>query len=413
MSRSFWFVMVLAILGATAALTGCNGSRGTAAAQEPVVARPATAVEVAPVRVADVADALELVGAIKPKFEATVRSEFVGKLSDVYITEWVKVKKGQPLAKLDTREDDTKISQGQAAIAQANADLVSAQAAAQRTERDFKRISQLKTEEIVSEQALDEARQQRDSTAAQVAAAQARLRVAEEALTQARLRQTKSLLVAPMDGVVADRKANVGQFVDNMGQGEPLFRIVDNAILDVTLTVPSTALSKVCIGQEVLFTTDFLPGKAFTAEVTTINPAADPATRAVSIVAEVKNTSGELRDGLFVKARIVVGQRKGVMQIPRAALLPGAGEAGATELFVIQDGKAVRRAVQTGHEAADTIEIASGLKPGEQVVTRGAFLLQDGDPVKVVSGEGTAVAEKTSPTPAHPATAEVAHTGGA
>lgn len=390
MARLTGFVAVLTILGGGAALTGCNGKRTEAAAQEVVVARPATAVEVAPVSVADVDEALELVGAIKPKFEATVRSEFVGKLSDVYVTEWVAVKKGQPLAKLDTREDETKIKQSEAEVAQANADLLSARAGAQRAERDFKRISQLKAEEIVSEQNLDEARQQRDTTAAQVAASEARLRVAEGALRQTQLRQTKSLLVSPMDGVVADRKANVGQFVDNMGQGEPLFRIVDNRTLDVTLTVPSTELSKVCIGQEVMFTTDFLPGKAFTAQVTTINPAADPATRAVSIVAEVNNTGGELRDGLFVKARIVVGQRRGVMQIPRVALLPAQGEAGAAELFVVEGGKAVKRTVQTAHETAETVEVAKGVKPGERVVTRGAFLLQEGDAVKVVGAEGGA-----------------------
>lgn len=387
MSWRPWFATLLAILPAAALLTGCPAPKGNTAQGQEVLAAPAAiAVEMAAVQTVDVEEALELVGAVKSKFEATVRSEYAGTLSDVFITEWVKVKKGEALAKIDMRETEAKVKEGAAVVAQARADLLSAQAAAERAGRDFKRAAQLKAEEIVSEQNLDEARQQRDATAAQVEAARARLDAAQENMRQSQVKVTKSVLLAPMDGVVANRHANVGQFVDNMGQGEPLFRIVDNRLLDVTLTVPSTELSRVSIGQPLQFTTDFLPGKIFTAKVTHINPAADPATRAVSIVAEIENTTGELRDGLFVKGRLVVGQRKNVLQIPRLALLSGSqGAAGKAELFVLEGDKAVKRTVQTGREGDETIEITAGLKLGDKVVTRGAFMLQDGDLVKVVA----------------------------
>lgn len=385
MHWKLWMGSILFALAGASLLGGCSGSNGNAATRQAVQAPPATAVEVATVQPTDVEEALELVGAIKSKFTATVRSEYAGTLAEVYINEWVKVKKGEPLARIDMRENEAKIKQCEAEVAQARADLLSAQSAADRAERDFKRAAELKKGEIIAEQALDGVRQQRETSAAQVEAARARLLAVQEGLRQSQVKQIKSVLLAPMDGVVAYRHANVGQFVDNMGQGEPLFHIVDNRILDVTLTVPSTELGKVRIGQAVQFTTDFLPGKAFTAKVTYINPAADPATRAISIVAEIENTTGELRDGLFVKGRIVVGQRKGILQVPRVALLPASqGGSGGAELFVIQGDKALKRVIQTGREGPETVEAASGLKAGEQVVTRGAFLLQDGDPIKVV-----------------------------
>jgi RND family efflux transporter MFP subunit len=402
-------VLFPAILAASTLLAGCPGTPGRAAQHgevaplttatataratpAPAPQRPAVAVDVAPVTAAAVQETLDLIGAIRSKFEASVRSEYSGKLSDVYITEWVTVKKGQALAKLDTRESETQVESARAAVAQAQADLMSAQAAATKAARAYQRVAKLKAEEIVSEQNLDDAEQARDTSAAQVQAAKARLMVAQEALRESQLKVTKSLLVAPMDGVVANRKANVGQFCDNMGQGDPLFRIVDNRVLDVVLTVPSTDLGRVRIGQEVQFTTDFLPGKVFTARVTHINPAVDPQTRAANINAEVQNASGELRDGLFVKGRLVVGRREAVVQVPRAALLPASqGAAGGAELFVVQGGLARKRTIQTGQELGETIEVKQGLKSGEQVVTRGAFMLQDGDPVKIAEAVSPSV----------------------
>jgi len=386
--RKPFVVLSVGMLSVLLLAAGCT-QRSEALPQEQKklaeMVRPAVAVEVAPVKAGNVEEALDLVGSIKPKFEATVRSEYTGKLAEVYITEWVKVKKGQPLARLDTSEYESQLKGAEAQGAQARADLMRASAAAGKAERDYARIAQLKKEEIVSDQNLDDARQQCEATAADVAAAKARQMVAQETLRQVQVKLKRSVLAAPMDGVVANRKANVGQFVDNMGQGDPLFRIVDNSRLDVTLQVPSTELEKVRIGQEVQFATDFLPGKAFTARVTYINPAVELATRAGSIVAEVRNDSGELRDGLFVKGRIVVGRREGVLEIPKAALLPGGADnaKGESRLFVIEGGQARGRTVKTGGELGEQVEVKAGLKKGEIVVTRGAFMLQEGDAVKI------------------------------
>ncbi len=114
--------------------------------------------------------------------------------------------------------------------------------------------------------------------------------MAQTRTAQARL--AKSTIVAPISGVVAFRGVNVGDRVENMGSGEPLFRIVDNRLLDLTVSVPSSRLSDVKVGQAIEFTTDALPGRTFTGKVMFINPAIDAASRSAKVVVEVPNQDG-------------------------------------------------------------------------------------------------------------------------
>lgn len=377
-------MLMLGLIGLMA--IGCSG-RGDAQAEPSSVSsgRAAVAVEVAPAVLGETTETLELTGSLTSKDEAAVRSEYPGTIVEVAIREWVQVKKGDPLARLDTREVESKLRQTEAEIASARADVLKAEASADRAVRDFDRIAKLRKDEIVSEQDLDNVRKEKAATAADVAAAKARLTATEAGLHEIKLRRDKSVLRAPMAGIVATRRANVGDMVDASSVKEPLFRIVDNRLLELTLTVPSTSVGQVRVGQPIVFSTDALPGKTFKAQVKHINPAADAATRAVGAVAEISNENQELRDGLFVKGRIIIGRRSGILLIPRAALLPLDEVTRGADLFVVEGEKARRRTIQPGREIGDLVEVTSGLKAGEKVVTRGGFLLRDGDPVKIAA----------------------------
>jgi RND family efflux transporter MFP subunit len=191
-----------------------------------------------------------------------------------------------------------------------------------------------------------------------------------------------------MDGVVAMRGVSVGDRVENMGGNAAMFRIVDNRLLDLTVSVPASRGALVHVGQPLEFTTDTVPGREFAGKVMFINPALDPASRSVKVIAEVPNADGLLRGGAFVKGRIVVAKRPGVLQVPREALQNWNLERQSADVFVVQGDKADKRAVKTGTTSGGTVEIVSGLEPGEQVVTRGAFALRPGDRVAVTKGEG-------------------------
>jgi RND family efflux transporter MFP subunit len=138
-------------------------------------------------------------------------------------------------------------------------------------------------------------------------------------------------------------------------------------------------------GQPVRFSTDAFPGREFDGKVAHINPSVSPGDRSVRVIVEVPNVPEVLKGGLFVKGRIATGGRKGVVQVPRTALLSWNVAARKGEVFVVDNNVARRRGVTTGAVQGDRVEIPSGLRPGETVVTRGAFLLSDGDAVKVAA----------------------------
>jgi membrane fusion protein (multidrug efflux system) len=102
----------------------------------------------------------------------------------------------------------------------------------------------------------------------------------------------------------------------------------------------------------------------------------------------VQNRDGVLKGGSFVKGQVLVGRRTGVLQVRRDALLNWNLDARKAEVFVITGDKAQKREVATGAGSGSSVEVLSGVQPGDQVVTRGGFALRDGDRVSVSKGEG-------------------------
>jgi RND family efflux transporter MFP subunit len=336
--------------------------------------KPLVAVEVAPAVTGELVQTIDVVGSIAPKFASDIKSEFTAVVSDVYVTEWVRVTKGQPLARLDTREASLALDSARAALMQAEVNET-------RASRELERTGKLKEYGLATQQNLDDARTARDAAAAATAAARAAVKSMETRLE-------KAIIRAPMDGVVAFRGVSVGDRVENMGGNTPMFRIVDNGLLDLTVTVPSTKSAPLRIGLPLEFTTDGLPGRTFRGMVRFINPTVSEADRSVKVVAEVPNQDGALRGGMFVKGRIRTGERTGVLQIPRVALVSWDVEHNSGEVFVISGDAAERRAVRTGEVTGEAVEIVQGVAAGEKVVTRGGFNLRPGDRVQVANPQG-------------------------
>jgi len=339
-----------------------RASEGVAPAQ----GRPPVAVEVAAVAPGEIADAVEVVGSLAPKFSTDVRSEFTAVVAEVYVTEWVRVRRGTPLARLDTAEGEAHLAAARAAVLQAK--VREAQAA-----RELARAERLREVGLLTAQGLDDARTAREAAAAQVAAAEAQL-----ALAQTRL--DKAVIRAPFDGVVARRWVSPGDLVENMGSPRPLFTVVDPTVLELTATVPSSQLPRLAVGQTVEFTTDAVPGRTFFGTVSHINPLVDAASRSVQVITEVPNPEGLLRGGLFAKGR-VLGPSRRTLLLPRAALRSWDAGRGAGLVWVVVDGVVQARPVVTGAIQADTVEVVEGLAAGDEVVTRGAFNVQPGDRV--------------------------------
>ncbi len=331
--------------------------------------KPPVAVEVARVRAADLEESIAVVGVLSPKVAADVRSEITAVVEEVLVSEWVPVRKGQVLARLSPRDAEATLEAAKAALAQA-------EAAAARAERELARAQRLKASGLLTQQGLDEAHSAQEAARAARDAAQAQVRLAEANLA-------KTVIRAPFDGVVAFRGVNVGDRVENMGGGAPMFRIVDTRVLQLAVTVPSSLSARVQVGQPLAFGVDALPGKVFTGVVMYINPTVDEASRAVKVTADVPNREGELRGGMFAEGRIVTGVRRGVLQLPRAALLSWDVENQRGEVLVVVGNTAERRTVQLGAAAGDWVEVRAGVAAGEQVITRGGFQVRPGEPVRI------------------------------
>jgi RND family efflux transporter MFP subunit len=318
----------------------------------------------------ELTESVEVVGTLTPKFQAEVKTEYSGIVTEVYVTEWVRVRQSMPLARLDSREVEAGVASARAAVLQAGVN-------AQRAEREYERMVKLKGAGLATQQNLEDARSAKEAADAASVGAKAQLQAVEAKLA-------KMVIRAPMNGVVAERRVNVGDLVENMGSPKPMFRIVDNRLLELTLTVPSAKLGVLRVGQPLTFQTDALPGKTFKGAVRYINPAAEEVSRSVKLIAEVPNPSEELKAGLFVKGEILTGRRSGVLQVPRGALVNWDVLKNEAMMFVVDKEVARRRMVRTGRVTGELVEITSGLKVGETVVSGGAFNLQDGDRVRVV-----------------------------
>ncbi len=370
-SRRSWGKLLTLLFPLLLLVAGCAAA---GADDAPSSGRPPVAVGTAKVVAGELSESVEVVGSLAPKFLAEIKSEVSGTVTAVYVTQWVPVRAGAKLARLDTSEIDATIAAIKATEAQARV-------AQSRAQREYERALSLKKYGLITAQNLDDAFSAVEAAEAATAAAGAQVRASEARLA-------KSFIAAPMDGVVAYRGVNVGDRVENMGGDGPMFRIVDNRLLDLTVSVPSSRLAAVRVGQALEFTIDALPDRTFAGKVMFINPALDVASRAVNVVAEVSNPDGALKGGLFVKGRIVVGSRADVLQVPRTALLNWNVTTRSADVFVFRNGQAEKRTVQTGAINGSTVEVGGGLTAGDLVVTRGAFALRTGDRVTAAAGDG-------------------------
>ncbi len=351
-------------------------------------ALPPVAVEATPVQSRDLIEGIEVVGSLTPRFEARLKAEYSGIVTEVYVTEWIRVKKGTPLAKLDTREIESIVQKAQAAVEVGKANLLQAEVGFNRAERELTRAQNLKEAGLITQQLFEDIKTEKAASAARIAAAKAQVLAAEKDLNQAQTRMSKAVIKSPMDGVVASRNINIGDLVGEPGTTRILFQIVDNRELELTVTVPSTEMGRLRLGQPLTFVTDAFPEKPFPGRIKFINPAVSEADRSVKVIAEIPNSSETLKAGLFVKGRIITGERRKIMQIPRSALLSWEVGAKKGEVFAVDRDLAQRKTIQTGSVSGDWVEVISGLQLGVPIITRGGFNVKTGDRVKITRMNG-------------------------
>src|SRR3546814_443948 len=190
----------------------------------------------------------------------------------------------------------------------------------------------------------------------------------------ANLELSYTKVVAPIPGVVASRSIKPGNFVQI---NTPIFRIVDDSRLELTLNVPEREIATLKSGQPVKLQVDALPGRTFEGTVDRVAPVVDAGSGTFRVICSFAGGDA-LQAGMFGRIRIDYDKRADALVVPRVALLD---DQGTPAVYAVRDGKAVRVPVKTGYTDGDWTEILGGLKLGDAVVTAGKVALREGSEI--------------------------------
>lgn len=213
-----------------------------------------------------------------------------------------------------------------------------------------------------------------------ISAARAGVDQAQAALTLANQAIADASIRSPIDGVVAERRAEPGQ---QLPAGGAVLRIVSLKSIYFDAQLPQDQFSEVRIGQTVTVSVSGLPGTVFQGSVYRLFPVASSGARAFTVRVRLQHSTGALRPDMFATGSIVLATHAHALLVPRQALLEWADR--TARLFVVSGGVAHERHVTTGIATSSQVEILSGLQPGERVVSNGQAELTDGSPVQVLS----------------------------
>jgi membrane fusion protein, heavy metal efflux system len=177
-------------------------------------------------------------------------------------------------------------------------------------------------------------------------------------------------LRAPVAGVVVARHFTVGTLVD---LEETVLEIVDTAVLWADIDIPESQVGRVAQGQSVVIEVDALPGRSFTGTIRYLAPVIDPRTRTVQARAAIDNRDGALRANMYARARIAVPVTESSVVVPRSSVQAARGVSLA--FVALGPSEFETRRVRVLPSDSEVVQVTAGLRPGENVVTTGSFLL--------------------------------------
>lgn len=290
-------------------------------------------------------------------FTARVSSPIAGRIVSLRLQPGDKVKAGDPLLALDAPE-----------LAQAVADLNKAQADETRKRLAFERAQKLHDGEVLPRKDLESA--EADLAQARAEAERARLRLRN--LAPGGGARENYVLRSPIGGVVSERKANPGLEV-RPDLADPLYVITDPTRLWVIIDLPERNLSKVEPGHPVAVEVDAWPGERFAGTIEKVGETVDPATRRIHVRCSVPNPARKLKPEMYARVTLLADEHQRALRVPNGALIT---EGLYSHLFVEKStGVFEKRRVSLRLQDRDYSYVASGLNPGERVVTSGALLL--------------------------------------
>lgn len=409
------------ILLLAAVLAGCNPPDASRAGKKdgktaPML--PSRAVQAVPVETRPMERTVSVIGALAAIDQATLSVKVTGRLQSLTVDLGTRVRKGELVAQIEPVDYELKLKSAEALLAQARARL-----GLQLVGTDDTVKAEATSTVRQANASLLEAQKQRDRTrelAKRGISSQADLEVAEanyeiafnrhlEALEDIRQRQgvlqqrradveiarqqlVDTRIIAPFDGIVQERKASPGEFLNTAA---PIVTLVKVDPLRLRVEVPERNATGVRPGQKVRLAIEGDTNK-YTGTISRLSPAITELSRMLVVEADIANSRGLLRPGAFARSEIILAEREPATTVHKDALVTFAG---MEKIFLVKDGKAAEKNIVTGRRAGDFIEITGGIKPGDLVVINPGSL-QNGQPVTVdTSGQPPANKVPATATP--------------
>ena len=414
--RYLTYLLLGALLLASAFLTGCgrsaannaNANSGAIDSQSKIVTVSTTSAISR-----DLPRFFEATGSMSGDLQTDVAPAVSGKVTSVAVDLGSFVQQGAVLVRLDDRDSRIRLDQANALYAQQIAavrqaeeklgfrsgqkfdptkvpEVANARAALDLADKQLRRNTNLLESGDISKSAYDIVKSQRDqaaefyqttlNTARQNFAGIANARAAADAtrtqIDSAKKAISDAVVLSPIGGFVADRPADVGEYVTTASK---IATIVRTNPLRLRIEVPEQVISQVQVNQMVHIVVSSYPDRDFTGHVARVSPNVTATSRTLVVEAEIDNSEGLLKPGQFATARLSQTKLEPAVMVPMTAVRTDATN--TSRVFVIKNGRAEQHLIQLGQKDGDLIEV-KGVNAGEVVATSNLDKLADGMEVK-------------------------------
>jgi RND family efflux transporter MFP subunit len=337
-------------------------------------------------------------GYVTPRRRATIAAKITGRVTGVFFDEGTHVHEGQLLATLDDADAKRALDSAKADRNSSEAAIADYEVQLKNAEIELYRARELHNGGVQSQEALDNATMSADSLKAKIALAKQQVAAAEARIAEAQQAVDNCTIRAPFEGIVVSKDAQVGEMVSPVSAGGGFTRtgiatIVDMKSNEIEVDVNESYIARVTPHQRVKATLDAYPDRELDGKVRTVIPTADRQKATVKVRITFDKLEDFVLPDMGVKVAFLEDEQpatgKGASKekgsqaltyIPKSAVR---SDSSSRFVLLVRDGKVERRAVTLGMDRGTDVAVLAGVSPGDSFVVKGPENLHDGDKVEV------------------------------
>ena len=293
---------------------------------------------------------LQLPATLEPSKQADISATTAGKITSFRVSLGSGVGAGQVVGSIDTRQQQLGVNEAQESLDKA--------------QRDLQLAKELFEGNAGTAQSVKDAQHAVDA---------ARIRV-----QQSGQRAGEGAIKSPISGIIVTKTGEVGEYAN---PGTPLATVVDIYTLKAVVFVSEKDVYQLKLGQSATITAEVLPGKSLTGKVSFISPVSDD-NHNYRVELSVNNKAAELKAGTYINVSFDLGNNFSALQIPKLALVEGTKN---PFVYVVNGDQVTQRKITVGRETGENIEVLSGLKEGDEIVTSGQINLVEGSKIERIA----------------------------